>query len=96
MVASTKVYDNELLCFKVDIGGTTPLKHIGFWVKIEKNTKMANIVKIIYAFIVHIYGYFMMYDSFHSALKSILVDNNNNNKKTIACIFNIHNRGINT
>ena len=69
MVAPTKVYDNELLCFKVDIGGTTPLKHIGFWVKIENNTKMSNIVKIIYAFIVHIYGYFMMHDSFHSALK---------------------------
>ena len=43
MVAPTKVYDNELLCFKVDIGGTTPLKHIGFWVKIENNTKMANL-----------------------------------------------------
>ena len=68
MVATTKVYDHELLCFKVDIGGTTPLKHIGFWVKIENNTKLANIVKIIYAFIVHMYGYFS--DSFHSALNN--------------------------
>ena len=65
MIALAKVYDNELLCFKVDIRGNTPLKHIGFWVKIEHNTKMANIVKIIYAFIVHMYGYFS--DYFHSA-----------------------------
>ena len=56
MIALTKVYDNELLCFKVDIGSTTPL-NIGFWVKIENNTKMANIFKTIYAFIVHMYGF---------------------------------------
>ena len=75
------------------------MKHIGFLVKIENNTQMANIVKTIYAFIVHIYGYFN--DSFHYASNSILVYNNNNNNNnnqmnTLACIFNTRNSVINT
>ena len=35
-----------------------PLNHIGFLVKIENNTKMANIFKTIYAFVVLIYGFY--------------------------------------